>query len=92
MNVEWDERKNVENIQKHGIDFADVAEIFNYYMLIDLDDREDYQEDRWVGIGMLRNNILVVVFTERRENTIRLISARKANKYERTRYQQALPY
>lgn len=92
MNVEWDEQKNSENIQRHGIDFADVPEIFNYYMLIDFDDREDYQEDRWVGIGMLRNSIVVVVFTERQGDTIRLISARKANKYERKRYQNAVPH
>ena len=45
MNFEWDETKNAANIWRHGIDFADVPEMFNYYMLIDLDDREDYQEE-----------------------------------------------
>ena len=92
MNFEWDETKNAANIWRHGIDFADVPEMFNYYMLIDLDDREDYQEERWVGIGMLRNSIAVVVFTERQGDTIRIISARKANKYERKRYQNAIPH
>lgn len=92
MKFEWDEQKNIRNIQWHGIDFVDVSEMFNYYMLIDLDDREEYGEDRWVGIGILRNSIVVVVFKEKAPDTIRLISARKANKYERQRYQKAIPY
>ena len=41
---------------------------------------------------MLRNSIAVVVFTERQGDTIRIISARKANKYERKRYQNAIPH
>lgn len=92
MKFEWDEEKNLENIRRHGIDFADVPEIFQWYMLIDLDEREDYGEDRWVGMGILRNSIVVVVFSERQDDTIRIISARKANKYERKRYQQAIPH
>ena len=55
-----------------------------------LDEREDYGEDRWIGIGILRNIVAVVVFTEPRQDTIRIISARKANKHERKRYKQAL--
>ena len=89
---QWDENKNAVNIRRHGIDFVDVPEIFDYYMLIDLDDRENYDEDRWIGIGILRNSIVVVVFTERPHDTIRIISARKANKYERQRYQNAIPH
>jgi len=59
-------------------------------MLVALDDREDYGEDRWIGIGMLRGRVVVVVFTERSEDTIRIISLRKALSYERKRYEQAL--
>ncbi len=92
MKFEWDENKNVTNIQSHGIDFVDVPEMFTYYVLIDLDDREEYPEDRWVGIGMLRNSLAVVVFTEQDGETIRIISARKANKHERTRYQKSIPH
>ena len=92
MNFEWDEQKNSENIQRHGIDFADLPELFHYYMLIDFDNREDYQEDRWVGIGILRNSIVVVVFTERPGDMVRFISARKANKYERKRYRNVVPH
>lgn len=89
MNFEWDDQKNEENIRKHGIDFADIPEIFNGPMLIDLDDRVDYGEDRWIGIGLLRTLVTVVIFTERVNDTIRIISARKATRYERKRYEQA---
>ncbi len=88
MQFEWDEEKNELNIRYHGLDFADVVEIFNYPMLLDLDDRQDYGEERWTGIGLLQNRVAVVVYTERYQSTIRIISARKANNYERKRYQE----
>jgi len=43
-------------------------------MLEALDDRQDYGEDRWIGIGMLNTRVVVIVFTERDEDTIRIIS------------------
>jgi hypothetical protein len=51
MKFAWDEQKNQSNIRKHGFSFADAWEIFAAPMLIDLDDRFDYGEDRWIGIG-----------------------------------------
>lgn len=60
MQFEWDEAKNFENIRKHEIDFADVPAMFNREMLIELDDRFDYGEDRWCGIGFLGFGIAVV--------------------------------
>ncbi len=53
MEFDWDEAKNLENIRKHEIDFADVPAIFDSEMLIELDERFDYGEDRWFGIGFL---------------------------------------
>ena len=90
MQFEWDEQKNRVNIQKHGIDFADAAELFGSPMLIAFDDREDYGEDRWIGLGMVQARVLVVVYAERDEETIRIISLRKALRHERERYEQAL--
>ena len=90
MNFEWDEEKNRENIRKHGFDFADAWEIFESPMRVALDAREDYGEDRWNGIGLLGNRVVVVVFTERGEETIRIISLRKALKHERKRFEEAL--
>ncbi len=88
MNFEWDEQKNEANTRKHGFSFADAWEIFEAPMLINLDDRFDYGEDRWVGIGRLQSRIVVVVYTEFDDETIRIISLRKALSYERAVYQQ----
>ena len=90
MNFEWDEDKNQENIRKHGFDLADAWEIFEAPMLAYLDTKEDYDEDRWSGIGLLGNRIVIVVFTERGEDTIRIISLRKALKHERKKFEEAL--
>lgn len=88
MNFEWDEQKNQANIRKHGFSFADAWEIFETPMLIDVDDRFDYGEDRWVGIGRLQSRIVVVVYTEFDDETLRIISLRKALSHERAKYQQ----
>ena len=89
MHFEWDENKNRENIRRHGLNFEDAHFVFQRPMLRILDDRKDYGEDRWIGIGMLDGiRVVVVVFTEVYENTIRIISMRKALAHERKRYQQ----
>lgn len=90
MRFEWDEDKNQLNIQKHGLDFADAWEVFTTPMLTALDDRQDYGEDRWVGVGMLRTRVVIVVFTERGADVLRIISMRKATSRERKHYEQAL--
>ncbi|NJL41975.1 MAG: BrnT family toxin [Leptolyngbyaceae cyanobacterium SL_5_9] len=92
MQFEWDEAKNLANVRNHRIDFVDVPEMFDSPMLIEPDERFDYGEDRWIGIGFLQNGVAVVVWTERQDNMIRIISARKANKYERQRLEQYLTY
>jgi uncharacterized DUF497 family protein len=90
MQFEWDEQKNRANIHKHGLDFADAWEIFTMPMLAALDDREDYGEDRWIAIGMLKSRIVVVVYIELDQDTIRIISLRKALSNERKQYEQIL--
>ena len=82
MNFEWDEEKNEVNIRKHKIDFRDVPQIFDGPMIVNIDDRVDYGEVRWIGMGFLRNIIAVIVFIEKDDDIIRIISARKANKNE----------
>jgi uncharacterized DUF497 family protein len=87
----WDEIKNRKNIQKHGIDFKDASEMFNLPMLKGIDSRKDYGEERWVGIGFLKGIIAVIAYTENEtENQIRLISARKATKYESQRFKKSI--
>ncbi len=90
MQFEWDDAKNQENIRKHKIDFADVSPMFASPMLIEPDDRSDYGEDRWFGVGFLHNNIAVVIWTERQNDIIRIISVRRANRHEQQRLEDYL--
>lgn len=90
MNFEWDDNKNKLNIKNHELDFADAWMIFEEPMLVDIDNREDYGEERFIGIGFLHNFVVVIVFTEPKADTIRVISLRKALKYERENFEQAI--
>ena len=93
MKYEWDDAKNRENMRRHGIDFADATEVFNHPMLTRLDDRKDYGEDRWVGIGLMQNTVAVVVYVEWiEEDRVRFISARPALRHERKSYQNEVRY
>lgn len=89
MTYTWDEEKNRANIRKHGIDFLDVPAMFQHPMVTFLDQR-DYDEVRWIGIGILKTLLAVVVFTEPKPNTIRIISARKATRNEERIYRDEI--
>ena len=88
MKFIWDRRKNEANINKHELDFADAYKVFESAMLENLDNREEYGEDRWIGIGLMENRVVVIVFTEPEEDTIRVISFRKATTDESKKYEQ----
>lgn len=90
MRFEWDEAKNEHNIRSHKIDFEDAQIIFHGPMIIRLDDREDYGEDRWTGTGFLDNLVIVVVFSQLDNDIVRLISARKVNQHERKRFEEKI--
>ena len=89
MQFEWDDAKNRENVRKHGIDFRDATSIFTGPVFEDLDDREDYGEDRWIAFGLLGEEVIVVVYAERKGRR-RLISARKARPVERRFFFEAV--
>jgi uncharacterized protein len=92
MNLEWDAEKARSNLQKHGITFEDAALVFYDPARIEAyDGRADYGEDRWATIGLAYNAVLYVVYTVRSEDTLRVISARKANRNEQQHYHQANP-
>jgi uncharacterized DUF497 family protein len=59
-------------------------------MLIQLDERENYGEIRYFGIGLLYERVVVVIYTESKKNIIRIISLRKALSQERKSYEQSL--
>lgn len=88
MKFEWDEQKNRSNIGKHELDFNDAYKVFDHPVLVNLDDRKNYGEERWIGIGLLDMRVVVIVFAEPEEGTIRVISLRKAISYERRIYEQ----
>jgi len=93
MKFVWDEKKNRDNVRKHGIDFRDVVDMFSHPMLVRLDRCQDYGEDRWVGVGLLKSTVAVVVYVEwEDEETIRIISARKATTYESDQFHQRIPH
>ena len=85
MKFEWDDSKNRRNFEKHGIDFEDAAELFRSMRVTFVDSRANYGEVRKISIGRIGVNICVVVYTERDE-TMRIISARRANARERKKF------
>jgi len=90
MKFEWDEQKNRANIRKHGLDFADAEIMFRGLLLVTADTREDYGEQRWIGIGAIGERIIAVIFAERDAETIRIISLRKADHEERKEYEKTI--
>jgi uncharacterized DUF497 family protein len=90
MVFEWNEAKNRANILKHGFHFAEAAEMFNGPLLIHPDTRQDYGEERWIGIGMTRGRCALVAFAEDPSSAIRIISLRRATREEREEYEKAI--
>jgi len=85
VQFEWDEAKRLANLRKHGVDFADAPAIFEGETVTVADDRFDYGETRYMTLGLLRNLVILVVHTES-DDVIRIISARKATRYEEKTY------
>ncbi len=85
MKFEWDDEKNTINKKKHGISFETASKVFAdpYYIEV-YDSEHSSDEDRYIAIGLVED-VLFVVFTERKES-LRLISARLATEKERRFY------
>jgi uncharacterized DUF497 family protein len=88
----WYENKRRENLAKHGIDFADAGEMFDGPLLEFLDSREDYGEDRFIGLGFIQGRATVIVYSEPEEDTLRVISLRKATNHEREKFEKELAH
>ena len=90
MELEWDTAKAALNLKKHGISFEDAERAFYDLGRIETyDGRENYGEARWATLGLVYSAVLYVVYTVRNRETVRLISARKANAYEQKQYREA---
>lgn len=87
MVFEWDEKKELLNIKKHdGISFSYAARVFLDSKRIEKIDEEHSEfEERFNAIGCV-DRILFVVFTERKGDVIRIISARRATLAEEEEY------
>jgi uncharacterized DUF497 family protein len=86
MRFDWDPAKNRRNIRDHGIDFTDAVEVFGGASWERLDDRRNYDEERWVVIGLVHGIEITVVYTDQRveDEVVRwIISARRATRDER---------
>jgi len=84
---EWNEKKALLNVQKHGVSFEEAATAFGDPLSLTIDDPLHSQdEDRFILIGMSNRNRLLVVVHTYRDDVIRLISARKATQKERRYY------
>ena len=84
---EWDDPKAVSNLRKHGVSFDEAVTVFGDIMAItfsDTDHSESEDRSRTYGLSN-KGRLLVVVHTERRNN-VRIISARKATRYEKAIY------
>ena len=91
MRFAWDDRKSKSNLKKHGIDFADAEVVFAGLVLTFEDDRFEYDEHRFVTVGMLNDIVVVVAHTET-DKEIRVLSMRKATKNEQKIYFQEIAY
>jgi len=60
------------------------------FLFVRPDVREDYGEERWIGIGMIRGRVALVAFAELPHDTIRIISLRRADHEERQEYEKAI--
>jgi uncharacterized protein len=85
MKFEWDEAKRLANLRKHGIDFLDVSVVLEGDTLTVEDNRYDYGEQRFVTFGLLQGLVVAIVHSDRNDS-IRIISARKATRYEQKIY------
>ena len=88
----WDDRKNKENVQKHGVSFKQAQEVFRDPLhLSKLDKRYSHFEERWITIGSTSQSEILVVanlfFNTHGEEVIRIISARMATSRERKQYE-----
>ncbi|MGO9022289.1 MAG: BrnT family toxin [Syntrophobacteraceae bacterium] len=86
MRFEWDERKRLSNLEKHGLDFLDVDVVFEAPH-VEVPSTYRDEEQRFLAIGTFEGRYVTVVCTTRRE-AVRVISFRGARHEERQKYQE----
>ncbi|MBZ0069507.1 MAG: BrnT family toxin [Thiobacillus sp.] len=85
-----DPKKQAANLKKHGYDFDDAPQVIEGGRVVTFEDRRfDYDEQRFITLGVLRDDVVVITTTETDE-TIRVISMRKAERNEEKIYYENL--
>ncbi len=87
MRFTWDPKKAASNLKKHGVSFLEAASVFADPLAAMLEDALDPERAILVGQSE-KGRILLAVFIEQSEDTIRIISARRATSHERKRYEE----
>jgi uncharacterized DUF497 family protein len=89
LEFEWHEAKAEDNFRRHGVSFDLAKTVFKDPFAVEfLDDREEHGEERFAIIGMAEGKVLLFVAYAEREERIRIISARRATRYEQDDYFQ----
>jgi hypothetical protein len=87
VGFEWDEAKNAANKKKHGVSFEQAASLFESGDYVEIfDDAHSDDEDRFLAIGPIPGGMVLVVYTERDTDVLRIIGARWATKREAETY------
>jgi uncharacterized DUF497 family protein len=87
LNFEWDSKKAISNLKKHGVSFEEATTVFSDLLSWTISDPlHSDQENRFVTIGSSHVNRILVVVHADRGDTIRIISARIASPRERRKY------
>lgn len=88
--IVWDEAKNDANTRKHGVSFEQASSIFAAEVdsLEIFDEQHSEYEDRFLVIGPIHLGLIVVAYTEREDQTVRIISARRATRREAEWYRK----
>jgi uncharacterized DUF497 family protein len=90
MKVEWNTQKAAVNLKKHGIDFADAAVALEDENALTIeDDCQDEQRFKTLALGP-NLKVLVIVYAQPGADTIRIISARKADRAEARQYYEGV--
>lgn len=88
VRITWDERKNATNKKKHQVGFEDAQALLlsEDDHLVIFDEEHSIDEDRFISIGPIRRGVILVVWTERLDGEMRIISARWATARETEMY------
>ena len=90
MEISYDSDKREEVLRDDQLDLADAPELLSGVCFEMLDDRFDYGEDRWVSIGMLKDEVVVCVWADWGDDHTRVITMWHARPAERRRYYEHL--